>query len=74
MNLLRQAGLRVNKDYLGKNLKGQMKLADKMKAAYCFILGDNELERGIGVLKNMSTGEQEEISLAQAVDLIKERI
>ena len=35
-----------------------MKYADKIHAAYSMVLGDNELESGEAVLKNMETGEK----------------
>jgi histidyl-tRNA synthetase len=60
---LRAAGLTAEKDYEGRKMKAQMKSADRMKARYVAILGDNELEQGVIALKNMATGEQEQVGL-----------
>ena len=43
--------------------KAQMKYADKIRAPYTIVLGDNELESGKAELKNMKTGEKKKISL-----------
>ena len=63
MHGLRQAGLRMDMDLEGKSLKSQMKQADKAGAAYVLIVGDQELEQGKGVLRNMRTKEQSEIEI-----------
>lgn len=40
-----------------------MKYADKTGAVYTLVLGDEEVEKGVGILKNMSSGEQTSVSL-----------
>ncbi|ATW23967.1 histidine--tRNA ligase [Candidatus Formimonas warabiya] len=68
---LRMEGIKAEKDYLGRGLKAQMKTADRMKAKYAVIIGENELDRGIGIIRNMETSAQQEMPLDQAVDWIK---
>jgi histidyl-tRNA synthetase len=70
----RSAGLRVDKDYLDRNIKPQMKAADRLKAIYVAILGDQELEKNSVVLKEMMTGEQQELSYDKAKKLMLTRI
>jgi histidyl-tRNA synthetase len=48
-------------------MKAQMKSADRMKAKYTAILGDDELSRGEIALKAMETGEQRTVKLAELV-------
>ncbi len=60
---LRSQGIKVDIDHMGKKLKGQMKHANKIKAKFTMILGDDELTRGIASLKTMETGEQQEVKL-----------
>jgi histidyl-tRNA synthetase len=60
---LRKTGLRVVMDHEGRSLKSQMKQANKASARYVLIVGEDELQAGKGVLRNMETQEQEEISL-----------
>jgi histidyl-tRNA synthetase len=67
-------GIRAEFDYEGKSLKSQMRRADKLKAQYVLILGENELKRGKAVLRNMKTKSQEEIPLEGFIDLLLKRI
>ncbi|MCQ2555314.1 MAG: histidine--tRNA ligase [Clostridia bacterium] len=60
-------GLSVQMDNLQRNFKGQFKLADKVKAKYTAVIGDNELEKGVVSLKNMETGEQTEVAFENIV-------
>lgn len=60
---LRKAGLSADKDYLGKGLKAQLKQADRVEANYTVIIGDEELNRGVAVVRIMAKGEQEEVPL-----------
>ena len=66
---LRHAGISVMLEAEEKSMKSQMRSADRLKASKVLILGENELNAGIGVLKNMQDGSQKEIVLA---DLQKE--
>jgi len=64
---LRDRGVWVEMDYEGKSLKSQMRRADKMKSPYVLILGEEELEKGRAILRNMAAKGQEEISLKEVV-------
>ena len=63
MSALQRLGVSVEIDYEGKSLKSQMRRADKFKARYTLIIGENELIKGMAALKEMETGVQEEIRL-----------
>jgi len=71
LDKLRKAGLAAEKDYLGRSLKAQMKYADKFKARYTVILGEDELNRGVAMVRNMTTGSQEEVALDKVVEYLK---
>ncbi|MDR1322513.1 MAG: histidine--tRNA ligase [Gracilibacteraceae bacterium] len=62
---LRAAGFTVLMDLQGRTLKSQLKLADRKQAAFTLILGEDELERGAALVRDMRTGEQREIPLAE---------
>lgn len=66
---LRAGGVSAIIDTLNRNLKGQMKYANKLNARYSVVIGENEIEKGIVTLKNMHSGEQKEIN---AIDITKE--
>ena len=60
---VRSCGLIAETDIVGRGLRAQMKYADKIGAKFSMVLGDNEIEQGKAVIKNMSIGEQTEIVL-----------
>ncbi|MFO7819422.1 MAG: histidine--tRNA ligase [Halanaerobacter sp.] len=74
LNQLRKAGIKVEMDYLGRSVKGQMKCADRNNAQYSIILGGNELEKGVATVREMKTGEQEEIELDNLVIEMDKRV
>ena len=74
INQLHLQGIRAVLDYEGKSLKSQMRRADKLKARYTLILGEEEIKRGRAVLRNMADKSQEEISMDGIVKLLEEKI
>ncbi len=50
---LRAKGIYAECDIASRSLKAQMKYADKIGAEYVLVVGDNELESGKALLKNM---------------------
>lgn len=62
-NALRECGMEVQTDIVGRGLRAQMKYADKIGAKYSMVIGDNELEQNKATVKNMNTGKQYEISI-----------
>lgn len=63
MSQLQRRGVSAEMDYEGKSLKSQMRRAGKLQARQVLILGEEELARGIGQLRDMDSGTQEEIAL-----------
>ncbi len=60
---MRDEGYSVVYDLNGRSLRAQMKYADKINAKYNVVIGDNEVDAKSAMLKDMATGEQNEISL-----------
>ncbi|MCR5143567.1 MAG: histidine--tRNA ligase [Ruminococcus sp.] len=60
---LRTDGVRAECDVVGRSVRAQMKYADKLKAKFSLIIGDSELEAGKAQLKDMKSGEQNDIPL-----------
>ncbi|MDP4108192.1 MAG: His/Gly/Thr/Pro-type tRNA ligase C-terminal domain-containing protein, partial [Bacillota bacterium] len=69
---LRFAGFSAERDYLDKKIKAQFKAADRVKAKYVAVLGEEELQNNKINLKNMETGEQVEVELALFVEYFQE--
>jgi histidyl-tRNA synthetase len=65
MCALQRLNVSVEIDYEGKSLKSQMRRSDKFNACFTLIIGEDELQKGRGVLKNMDAGSQEEVSLTK---------
>ena len=68
---MREQGLRAQIYYEGKKFKAKMAYADKIKAPYAAILGEDEIAQNQVALKNMATGEQLSFSYSEAADVLK---
>ncbi len=69
---LRSQGYSVNIDTVGRSIKAQMKYANKLNSEYTVVIGDNELEEGVAVLKSMDDGTLTAVSL-ESFDVAFER-
>ena len=68
---LRDNDIKVYIDYSEKGMKSHMKKADKLSVRYCIILGEDELNKGIVLLKDFSTREQKEVKIEEIINYIK---
>lgn len=68
---LRDKGIYAERDYMGRGLKAQMKYANKIGAKYTVVIGDDEVSSGKANVKNMETGEQNQIELCSLADFFK---
>ncbi len=71
---MRSEGIKAEGDSVGRSVKAQMKYANKIGAKYSVILGDNEIAEDTANLKNMETGEQEQIKVSELVEIMKKKI
>ena len=60
---LRNKSIAVEMEGEVRSLKSQMRRADKFKAVSVLIVGDDELNKGTAVLRDMATKQQEEIKM-----------
>ena len=70
---LRKKNIEAEMDLQGRSLKGQMKQAGKMNVAYTVIIGSEELQKGVAVVKNMKEGNQESIPFKDVTDFISSK-
>jgi histidyl-tRNA synthetase len=61
---LRAEGLSCDLDYADRSAKGQFKQADRAGARFAVILGDEKLASGVCTLRDMASGEQRAIPVA----------
>ena len=69
---LRDAGI-VAVPYLDtdKKFKNQIEYADKVGAKFAAIIGDDEVAKNVIALKDMESGNQETLSLADVIKKVK---
>jgi len=70
LSALRTQGLSVSMDLLNRSLKSQLKAADRQGAIFAFILGEQELEKKVLIIRDLTLGEQTEVPLMNAVEEI----
>ena len=70
-NLRFQNNLIVVTDTLRQSLKAQMKEANKLKAHHTIIIGDDEIDKKKLIIKNMDSGNQDEIDFEKVKSYFK---
>ena len=71
---LRRAGLASDFDPLGRSMKSQMKIADRLGAKYVVILGEDEINRDVASIRSMRDSWQTEISFKEVVTALIEGV
>jgi histidyl-tRNA synthetase len=61
---LREEGISADLDYGGRGLRAQFKQADRVGASYAVILGEDELARGVATVRDMASGEERKVPVA----------
>jgi histidyl-tRNA synthetase len=64
-------GILAGMDFEGRSLKSQMKRAGRCGARFTLIVGEDERNKGLGILRNMSTKEQVDVPLDNLAERIK---
>jgi histidyl-tRNA synthetase len=70
---LRSNGLKCDMDFLNRSLKAQMREANRQNAKKVVIIGEDEIKRNIGIVKDMERGGQEEVGLDKIKELLNGR-
>jgi len=63
----RENGMECILEYKDRKLKKQMSRADKLKAAWSLVIGEEEVKKKRYQLKDMKTGEQKEVTKEEAL-------
>ncbi|MFD3876157.1 histidine--tRNA ligase [Streptomyces sp. NPDC058623] len=71
---LRKEGVAADMSYGGKGLKGAMKDANRSGARFAVVAGDRDIAEGVVQLKDMESGEQGPVALADLVTAVKARL
>ena len=68
---LREKGIHTEVYLENKKIKAKMKYADRLGMKFVIVIGEEETQEGKVTLKNMETGEQEKLTIEQAIEKIK---
>jgi histidyl-tRNA synthetase len=74
LDVLRAAGLRADGDLLSRDMRGQLRHADRIGARLAVVIGDDELRAGVVTVREMKTGEQETVRRADVVADVGRRL
>ena len=70
---LRNHGIVAECDHMARSIKAQFKYADKTGAKYVAVIGGSELEKGAATVKNMATGEADEVEFAHIAEYFEKK-
>ncbi|MBP3801155.1 MAG: histidine--tRNA ligase [Clostridia bacterium] len=68
---LRENDIKAQINIEEQKLAKKFKIADKLNIKYVIVIGEDEVKNGVVSLKNMITGEQENLTLEDAIKVIK---
>ncbi|MEU9607815.1 histidine--tRNA ligase [Streptomyces sp. NPDC048057] len=71
---LRKVGVAADFAYGGRGLKGAMKAANRSGARYAIVAGERDLAEGHVQLKDMESGEQGPVPLADVTETVRARL
>ena len=70
-NAFREAGIPTEVYLENKKIKAKFKYADRLQVPFVVTIGEDEIQNNTVSLKNMETGEQEVISIQEAIAKLK---
>ena len=73
VRLLRQSGLSATYDFDLRDLKRQLKMADRARATFVILVGPEEISTGVFKIKTMAESRQDEIPREQVVSWLQSR-
>ena len=71
-NKLRNLNLSVVSDPLRRSLKAQMREANKINANFIILIGEEELSKGLFVIKNLKERSQKNFTKSEIMKFFKE--
>jgi histidyl-tRNA synthetase len=73
-NLFRNNNLKSEIDYLVRSIKANFKQADKLKAKFVLLIGEEEEKTNVLTLKNNLTQEEYKVEKSNVLDFVSERM
>ncbi|MGH3665090.1 MAG: histidine--tRNA ligase, partial [Egibacteraceae bacterium] len=74
LSALRRAGVAADTAFGSRSLRAQFKVADRSGASYALVLGPAEAERGVVTVRDLASGQQEELARDAVVTAVRDRL
>jgi len=71
---LRALGLQADTDYRSATLKAHLRQADRLGASFVLIAGDDEAQKGLFILRDMTSKDQQEVPISAAAQTLATRL
>jgi histidyl-tRNA synthetase len=71
LSQLRSANLAADMDYTGRRMKGMLEQADRVRARYALIVGDDEISEGVVQVRDMQTKQQTKVPIANLAQTLR---
>lgn len=70
---LRGSGMRADYDHAARSMKGQLRAADRSGARFTVMIGERELGEGAYTVKEMATGQESKVPVAETAGWLRAR-
>jgi len=74
IGIWRHHGLKVQMSYEDRSLKSQLKQANRVRAHYVIIMGEDEIKKKKVIVRDMSTHDQQDISIDGVISVVEDLI
>ncbi len=74
IGIWRRHGLKVQMSYEDRSLKSQLKQANRVRAHYVIIMGEAEIKKKKVIVRDMSTHDQQDISIDGVISVVEDLI
>ena len=71
---LRAAGIRAGRSFGGRSMKAQLRGADRAGARVALIVGEKEAALGVVAVRDLTSGDQEEVGREEVVQAVRRRV
>ena len=71
---LRKSGISAVVGPTGRGLRSQLRYASSIDATHAVIIGDDELQKGVAILRDLSASEQQEVKPDELIALLSEKV
>lgn len=74
VNVLENSNIKTDVCFIEKGFKQLLKYADRQNSKYALIIGEDEINKNIAILKNMTSGNQIEVTTDNILNYLNEEV